>query len=209
MKFKKHFLIRITQLLIGVGLCFSAVPFIKYLGPSKDSFNQYPSFRPNITVDIKELDEGDFKVVLYKGLPVIIYRRTREDIQNIIATNEYVYDPFSKDQYRWTYSKPKDVFLKESFLKSPFRSIKKDIFVASLVSPIFSCQVIRLQKGDRAETLKSRIESETIKWFGGYVDPCNDVYYGTAGRVYFGNSNGLHMRIPKHEFTDKNTIVFP
>lgn len=67
----------------GIGGALAFWPFIDALNPPRSKANNETSIR----VDISNIPEGQSKTVIWKGKPVFIRHRTKEDIQVARAVN--------------------------------------------------------------------------------------------------------------------------
>ncbi len=88
----------LTASAVGVvGVCVVALPFIKSMNPAADVLAQ-----ASIDVPLKDIAEGTGKVVMWRGKPVFIRHRTKDEIQRVqkIALRE-LKDP-QTDQERFS-----------------------------------------------------------------------------------------------------------
>ena len=72
---KRDFVVLAASALAGVGAVSAVVPFIDSMNPAKDV-----QALSSIEVDISGLNPGDEKTVKWRGKPVFIKRRTKEEL---------------------------------------------------------------------------------------------------------------------------------
>lgn len=206
---RKRILSVVFGLLAVTGCLLAAVPFVQYMGPSQRTRSQSGGYAGHVLVDLRELPPGSLMTVDYKGLLVGIYRRTRQEIDGLLANNHRVYDPFSDDQNRWVYAKPNYALLEAPFLHKPLRSVRDDLFVFYRMAPVIGCNLELITANDAGQ-LKERFGIDFKgEWPGGFVDTCQKMKFDLAGRVFFGKSYGLHVRVPPHSFLGGDLLVLP
>ena len=111
---RRAFIRKTFKGLIGVGLLFGVVPFIRSCLPSKSSL----ALDAPLSVDISNLEPGDLMTVLWRGMPVWILRRSSSMLKGIEHPKLHLADPDSLAS-----KQPLDA-------QNRYRSIHKDYFVA-------------------------------------------------------------------------------
>ncbi|HAG52890.1 MAG TPA: ubiquinol-cytochrome c reductase iron-sulfur subunit [Alphaproteobacteria bacterium] len=93
---KRDFLVKATAAASAVGAVAAAYPFISTLQPASNV-----KALASIEVDLSDIEEGDGKVILWRGKPVFIRHRTAEEIAKVKQddTNTELKDP-QKDSDR-------------------------------------------------------------------------------------------------------------
>ncbi len=195
------------MVLIGFG--FASIPFIKSFGiPEYVKEQNKP--RPVIakTISIKELKKGEFIKISWHGNPIGVYRRTNDEISQFSRMSMFVYDPFSSEQIAspfWSKhpNAYKRLFVRNrSWLKTAHRSIKKEYFVYSLISPVLGCAMKLTTNQSVGKLVFPRNKPK------GFYDPYSNASFDLAGRIYINNKFKHHMFIPNHRYIDENTIEF-
>ena len=111
---RRTFIRRTFKGLIGIGLLFGIIPFIRSCLPSKTSL----ALDSSLSVDISRLEPGDLMTVLWRGMPIWILRRSASMLKNIDHPKLDLRDPDSFES-----KQPQDA-------QNQYRSIKKEYFVA-------------------------------------------------------------------------------
>ena len=73
---RREFLTDVTVGFAAVGAACAATPFVKSMSPAANVLAE-----KTLDVDLTEIPEGEFKVVLWQGKPVFVRHRTKEDIE--------------------------------------------------------------------------------------------------------------------------------
>lgn len=163
----------------------------------------------DVTVDIKHLSPGITLTVDWNGHGVIVYRRTKSDIQHLKDNFETLSDPYGNNlgstlqiaARSWgngfaSLAKPFNMHL----ATSPLRSIQPEIVVLSIASSYSGCAVTYRNKGDK---------NMGHTWQGGFYDPCRDVRFDLSGRVLKGHKQDINLNllaIP-HRFESPDQLV--
>lgn len=180
---KRRFLTQAAGAVGAVGTGFLAVPFLSSMKPSAKA----EALGAPVEVDIEKLEPGQRIVVLWRGKPVWVLKRTPEALQAIPELDGAVLDPLS-DQSEQPLSS-----------KNEARSIRPEIFVAVGVcthlgcSPVFRPEIAPADLGD--------------DWKGGFFCPCHGSKFDLAGRVYKGVPAPVNLQIPPYYFASENRIV--
>jgi len=111
---RRAFIRKTFKGLIGIGLLFGVVPFIRSCLPSKSSL----ALDAPLSVDISKLEPGDLMTVLWQGKPVWILRRSSSMLQSIEHPTLDLRDPSSLES-----KQPK-------VAQNQYRAIHKEYFVA-------------------------------------------------------------------------------
>lgn len=179
---------RRRQLLAGVvtsfsfvGVGFLGVPFIRSWWPRKERIHDF-----DVIVDISKLDIDNPIKVTFKGLPILIFKRSQEELDTIKRINIVnLRDPESKlDDIPYIADKE-------------LRAIRPDIMVVTLVCQHLGCEVKHSPKGT---------DGFWPTWQGGFYCPCHGSTYDLAGRVFL-NESTKNLPIPPYKFIDDKTIV--
>ncbi|RQW82790.1 MAG: ubiquinol-cytochrome c reductase iron-sulfur subunit, partial [Methylococcus sp.] len=120
---KRRFLTKAASVAGAVGAGFLAVPFVTSMQPSAKA----EAMGAPVEVDIEKLEPGQRVVVLWRGKPVWVVRRTPEVLAELPSLDAVVADPGS-DQSEQPLS-----------AKNESRAIRPEIFVAVGVCTHLGC----------------------------------------------------------------------
>ena len=164
----------------GGGLVAASVPFIRSMGIAEHKQN------PSHDIDISGLKEGEMMVVHWNLLPIVIVRRSPQDLEYISEPNPELLDPESNESNQ------------PGAAKNSHRSIRPDIFVSTGICTHLGC----------APTYRPDVAPVDLGpgWKGGFFCPCHGAKYDSAGRVFKNMPAPRNMDIPDYEFLDENTI---
>ncbi|HAZ41812.1 MAG TPA: ubiquinol-cytochrome c reductase iron-sulfur subunit [Methylococcaceae bacterium] len=180
---KRRFLTQAAGAVGAVGTGFLAVPFLSSMKPSAKA----EALGAPVEVDIEKLEPGQRIVVLWRGKPVWVLRRTPEALQAISELDGEVLDPHSEQSGQPLSS------------KNEARSIRPEIFVAVGVCTHLGCSPVF-----RPEVAPADLGAD---WKGGFFCPCHGSKFDLAGRVYKGVPAPVNLEIPPYYFASENRIV--
>ena len=141
-----------------------------------------------VEYDISKLEDGQQITVEWRGKPVWILKRTKEMLDKLTGHDAVLVDPESKGSKQPTY------------IKSPTRSIKPEVFVAEGVCTHLGC----------SPTLKKEIGAASdmgADWPGGYYCPCHNSRFDLAARVFKGSPAPSNLTIPPHRYASDKVVV--
>jgi ubiquinol-cytochrome c reductase iron-sulfur subunit len=140
-----------------------------------------------VEVDIEKLEPGQRVVVLWRGKPVWVVRRTPEVLAELPSLDAVVADPGS-DQSEQPLS-----------AKNESRAIRPEVFVAVGVCTHLGC----------SPTYRPDIAPADLgaDWKGGFFCPCHGSKFDMAGRVYKGVPAPVNLEIPPYHFATETRIV--
>src|SRR5699024_10950690 len=110
---KRRFLTGATVAVGGVGAAFVATPFIKSWMPSAKA----RAMGAPVEANVAELEEGAMMVVVWRGKPVWVVRRTKSMLETLDEVVPELSDPQSNAPQQPAYCQNK------------YRSIKPDVLV--------------------------------------------------------------------------------
>ena len=111
---KRQMLRVATKLMFGVGV----LAFVGLLVSSMSSSKSVSVDLSTMLIDTSSIEEGQVQYKLWHGRPILIYRRTADDLQTLELSSQSLTDANSK------YSTQPD------FAKTPLRSLAPEWFVA-------------------------------------------------------------------------------
>jgi ubiquinol-cytochrome c reductase iron-sulfur subunit len=140
-----------------------------------------------VEVDISAIPPGEMQVFEWRGKPVWVMRRTKEQLDAIKKADDKVTDPKS------------DVPEQPEYAKNEFRSIKPDVLVLVGICSHLGCS-------PQQKTAEAKAEMGA-DWAGGFLCPCHGSKFDLAGRVYKGAPAPKNLEVPEHMFLSDNTIL--
>lgn len=178
---RRCFLRRATEAAGGIGLAATAIPFVEYWLPSKDT----EAAGAPVHVDISALQPKQQLTVSWRGQPIWVIRRTQEMINDLPKLNNQLRDPSSDEDQQPEYA------------KNIYRAINPEFFVAIGICTHLGC----------IPTYRPDIGSISPDWLGGFYCPCHGSRYDLAGRVYKGVPAPLNLKIPRYMYQSDHEIV--
>ncbi len=160
-------------------------------------FHSDPESRviPTKTVDIGSLKKGESTVVLWEGRPVLIYRRTDNDIAALQTDDPRLLDAGS------------DKSKQPAWAKNATRSKDPEWFVSIGVGTDFSCPIALLPPSQNQSQNQSNDVFMQQPWRGGFVDECRGARYDLAGRVYRGQYADENLIVPSYVIREHQLIL--
>ena len=181
---RRRFLTATTAVVGAVGAGIAAVPFIKSWNPSaRAKLAGAPTVRA-----IDDIAEGEQVVVMWRGQPIFIARRTKAMLDTLPGMDALVVDPKSDNPDQTP-----------AFAKNEYRSIKPEILVLVGVCTHLGCAP--------EQHFEVKPTPFDANWKGGYFCPCHKSMYDGAGRVYKAQPAPLALPVPPYHFQDDNTVV--
>jgi len=180
---KRRFLTKAASVAGAVAAGFLAVPFVTSMQPSAKA----EALGAPVEVDIEKLEPGQRVVVLWRGKPVWVVRRTPEVLADLPSLDAVVADPGSEQS-----EQPPSA-------KNESRAIRPEIFVAVGVCTHLGC----------SPTYRPDIAPADLgaDWKGGFFCPCHGSKFDMAGRVYKSVPAPVNLEIPPYHFASETRIV--
>lgn len=177
-----------TGVVGAMGVAGASVPFISSFQPSARA----KTAGAPVDVDISKIDNepGMRMIVQWRGKPVWIFKRTKEQLAALPGLDGMLRDP-----------KSDNVDQTPAFAKNEARTItgKENIAVIVGVCTHLGCSPTFVP-----EMLPQAFDSE---WKGGFYCPCHQSRFDLAGRVYQGVPAPSNLEIPPYHFVDENKII--
>jgi len=137
--------------------------------------------------NLNELTMGEVRIVNHNGLPIIIMRRTKQELKQLLDLRSYLSDSDSKHSHQ-----PK-------FAENYYRSLKSEYFIAYAVTVNLGIEV-----NYRLENFKHNLDS-SVKWYGGFSETLRSGFlYDKAGRSYV--KKGMNLDVPNYKITTDNQL---
>ena len=142
-----------------------------------------PAFR----VAIDTIAPGQTRQLTWQGRPVLIHRRTSEEIASLSISDDRLVDPqsASSEQPEW--------------VDGPSRSRQDEWFVAIAVGTDFSCPIEFVPASDEL--------FQGAPWPGGYADSCRGSRYDQSGRVYADQYADENLMVPAYAIEGKAVML--
>ncbi len=179
---RRRFLTATTAVIGGVGVVAAAVPFIESWEPSARAL----SAGAPVTADISKIELGQMVRFAWRGLPVFVVNRTKEQLADLPSLDPRLRDPQSKEDQQ------------PSYCKNTWRSIKPEWLVMIGICTHLGC--VPDYYGE------IRPEPFDAHWKGGFFCPCHKSRYDVAGRVFQGVPAPLNMVVPPYHFIDDTHV---
>lgn len=180
---KRRFLTQAATVIGAVGAGFLAVPFVASMRPSAKA----EALGAPVEADISKLEPGQRIIVMWRGNPVWVLRRTPETLADLATLNDQVADPNSDSSEQPESS------------HNINRSIKPEIFVGIGVCTHLGCSPTY-----RPDVAPADLGAD---WKGGFFCPCHGSKFDMAGRVYKGVPAPTNLVIPPHHYASETRIV--
>ncbi|HSX20957.1 MAG TPA: ubiquinol-cytochrome c reductase iron-sulfur subunit [Gammaproteobacteria bacterium] len=177
---RRQFLTAASTVIGGIGLGLAAVPFIGSWLPSAKA----QALGAPVDVDLSKVEEGQKITVPWRGQPVFIVHRTKEELSALPSLNNMLRDPLSHEDQQ-----PK-------YITELYRSIKPEYLVLIGICTHLGCvPLFRPAPGS--------VEAD---WKGGFFCPCHGSKYDLAGRVYKDVPAPLNLVVPPYKYLSDSAI---
>jgi Rieske Fe-S protein len=160
----------------------------------------------NLVIDVRSIQPGQRLVVAWGMYPVWIIRRSDNELTMLAKEDSATLgDPAGKN-WRSSFVRAYDVdpllprlleLDQVALEETPYRSLRKDIFVFVNVNPTSGCSTNYVPAG------------AFPSWAGGFYDECSHQFYDLAGRVLKVNASvpAWNFYIPPHRYVDDHTLM--
>lgn len=182
---KRRFLtIAATGVVGAVGAAGAAVPFILSMNPSARA----KAAGAPVEADFSKLLPGQKMNVEWRGKPVWIIRRTKQNLKDLPTLNNSLSDPKSAVKER-----------QPSYATNLFRSRKPEYSILVGIcthlgcSPTYRPELAPADLGDN--------------WRGGFFCPCHASRFDLAGRVYKNFPAPTNLEVPPHMYLSDTRII--
>ena len=170
----------------AVGGVAVAVPFVSTFTPSERA----RAAGAPVQVDLSSIQPGEKLTVEWRGKPVWIVRRTKEQLDALKTLDASLADPNS---VRTAYPTP-------DYAKNGWRSIKPEYFVGVGICTHLGCSPSeKFQTGPQP--------SLPDDWKGGFFCPCHGSTFDMAGRVYKDKPAQDNLEVPPHMYLSDTVLL--
>ena len=180
---KRRFLVAATGAAGAVAAAGVATPFLISFFPSERA----KAAGAPVEVDISKLEPGQKINVEWRGKPVWIVNRTKEQLSNLVKLDDKLADPKS------------DADQQPDYAKNAGRSIKPEIWIAVGICTHLGC----------SPTFRPDLAPADLgpEWLGGFYCPCHGSKFDLAGRVYKGVPAPSNLVIPPHKYLSDTRVL--
>lgn len=163
----------------------TAVPFVSTFAPSERA----RAAGAPVEVDISTLTPGEMRTVEWRGKPVWVIHRTKEQLKSLTEDTAELADPNSN---RPGYTPP--------YAKNEWRSRKPEIFVCVGICTHLGCSPTpKFQTGPQP--------SLPNNWEGGFLCPCHGSTFDMAGRVFKNKPAPDNLEVPPYQYLSDTRII--
>jgi len=164
-----------------------AVPFVSTFQPSERA----RAAGASVEVDISALNPGEKLTVEWRGKPVWIVKRTKEQLEALPSNDAMLADPQSARN-------PDE--LTPVYARNEHRSIKPEILVT-----VGICSHLGCSPSDKFTPGAQPSLPDT--WTGGFLCPCHGSTFDMAGRVYKNKPAPDNLAVPPHMFLSDTRLL--
>ncbi len=165
-----------------------AVPFVSTFQPSERA----RAAGAAVEADVSGLKPGEMMTVEWRGKPVWIVHRTKEQLASLEQLDPLLADPDSQRN-------PAEITPMES-TRNDWRSIKPEYLVVVGICSHLGCSpTARLSAGPQP--------SLPDDWAGGFLCPCHGSTFDMAGRVYKNKPAPDNLEVPPYTFLSDSTLL--
>lgn len=178
---RRRFLTGAVSVVGGVGVAYTAVPFLAYWNPSART----RAAGAPVEVDVGALEPGQRMTLEWRGQPVWVVRRSEEAVQALETLNDRLADPKSQ------------VDQQPAYAQNVYRSIEPEYFVVVPICTHLGC----------IPSFRPEPGSVGPDWKGGFFCPCHGSRFDLAGRVYSGVPAPTNLQVPPYRMAGDSRIV--
>ena len=171
----------------AIGGVAAAVPFVSTFAPSERAKAAGAAVEANISA----LKPGEKMTVEWRGKPVWILRRTKEQLESLKKIDAQLADPKSLRNAD---------DLTPAYARNEYRSIKSEYLVAVGICSHLGCSPSdKLQAGAQP--------SLPDDWQGGFLCPCHGSTFDLAGRVFKNKPAPDNLEVPPHMYLSDTVLL--
>lgn len=163
-----------------------AVPFVSSITPSERA----KAAGAAVEADISALKPGEKMTVEWRGKPVWIVRRTKEQLDALKKLDPQLADPDSK----------RNLDLTPGYARNTHRSIKDEVLVAVGICTHLGCSPSDKFAAGAQPSLPD-------DWQGGFFCPCHGSTFDMAGRVFKNKPAPDNLEVPPHMYLSDTRLL--
>jgi ubiquinol-cytochrome c reductase iron-sulfur subunit len=170
-----------------VGTGFAAVPFVSSFQPSERA----RAAGAPVEADISGLKPGEQMTVEWRGKPVWIVRRTKEQLAELPKLDGELADPKSE---RTNFSTT------PAYARNEWRSIKPEYLVVVGICSHLGCSPSDKFTPGPQPSLPN-------DWAGGFLCPCHGSTFDMAGRVFKDKPAPDNLQVPPYMYLSDTRVL--
>lgn len=182
---RRQFLTAAATVIGGAGVAMTAVPFVTSLQPSARA----EAVGAPVEADISQLNSDKLLITKWRGKPVWILRRTKEDLATLKDLTPQLRDPQSTEPQQPEYA------------QNEYRSIRSEYLVVIGICTHLGCSPKYVPEAAAASY------DLGPEWKGGFFCPCHGSRFDLAGRVYTGVPAPTNLVVPPHKYLSDTRIL--
>ena len=179
---RRRFLTGAVLVVGGVGVAYTAVPFLSYWNPSART----RAAGAPVEVDTSTLQPGQKINLTWRGQPVWVIRRSEAALETLPELNDRLRDPDSTVASQ-----------QPSYAQNLYRSVDPEFLVLVPICTHLGCIPSYMPQPGSLDT----------NWPGGLFCPCHGSRFDMAGRVYSGVPAPTNLVVPPYRVADDGLIV--
>ena len=180
---RRQFLTGTAAVLGGLGAGVAAIPFVSTFQPSERA----KAIGAPVEANIDQIEPGQRVTYKWRGKPVWIIRRTKEQLTALEQMRDILADPDSTSS------------VQPEFAENSWRSLNQEYLVLVGICTHLGCSPsFRPLAGDVVMGADS---------VGGFYCPCHGSKFDLSGRVYAGVPAPTNMDVPPYKFLNESRIL--
>lgn len=173
----------VAKMMMYLALAGIAYVFISALSSGDSEVPEVPGLRVNIGA----LQPGEVEFLTWEGRPVLVYRRSDQDIVALRSSDPRLEDPQSLRS-----EQPDD-------FQNAWRSPVPEYFVAIALGTGQGCNMVYLPAQSD--------QFQQQPWAGGFMDSCGKDRFDLAGRVYEKQYASENLKVPQYTIEGTTLIL--
>jgi len=179
---RRQFLTVATSAVAAAGAVGIAVPFVGSWNPSAKA----KAAGAPVKFDVSKMEPGQLVRVEWRGQPVFVVRRTKEQIDDLSSLVPQLKDPNSLVSSQPDYVDPSS------------RSVKDEFLVLVGLCTHLGCSPKYIEKLSGS--------APDVDWKGGFFCACHGSKFDMAGRVYKGVPASENLVVPPYWYQSDSVI---
>ena len=182
---RRRFLTAATSVVGVAGAVGIAVPFVGSWNPSAKA----KAAGAPVKFDFGKLEPGEMKVIEWRGKPVYVVHRTKQQIDELAGFADKLKDPNSSNKNQ-----------QPSYVDPILRSIRPEIVVLVGICTHLGC-------APKGHLDQQSAEEFNLPGHGGFFCPCHGSRFDLAGRVYKNVPASDNLVVPPYHFEADSVLV--
>jgi ubiquinol-cytochrome c reductase iron-sulfur subunit len=180
---RRRFLTVATSVVGAAGAVGVATPFIGSWAPSAKA----KAAGAPVQMDVSKIEPGRMIIAEWRGKPVYLVHRTKEQLGALASHDGRLQDPYSEQLQQ------------PSYVTGETRSVKPELLVLVGLCTHLGC----------APKYRPELAPEDLgaNWVGGFYCPCHGSRFDLSGRVYKGVPAPLNLEVPPYRYLSDGVIM--